>query len=442
MSEISASFMPTIKCTGCHLHIDVRTLDKHACVPITTKYNSALPLSESIDIQENQALPPPNVQRRSRETSNALNNSVRRIFQKIRGNDQQYKSTDSSALSPTLSTFSSTSSHQTIPTPRSSEDYFQQYLLKQDVDPTTSQDNCDGLIRLKSRDRKKPVTETSVLEQLVVSMNIKDDLCQKCSKFIVLCDGQVIKDPVTKYSYHQSCYCCSLCRVPLSISSSFEYHGKLYCVRDYQVMRSRSKPSSKHLQTPPPTTTKRLMMSKSCYHCKMTFDDDDLSYRTFKNRIYCNSDFRHLFLPKCQACNKTVEKEAISATDGKLQGKWHIECFHCQMCHAPFPDNTFYVFENQPYCRTHYHYLNNSLCTRCHQGIENLCAHTAEGWRFHPKCFTCEVCQERLSDTYYVFESRIYCETHIKRQLYKNHNNEQHHPPALDRRQTQIYDLL
>lgn len=171
MSEISASFMPTIKCTGCHLHIDVRTLDKHACVPITTKYNSALPLSESIDIQENQAIPPPNVQRRSRETSNALNNSVRRIFQKIRGNDQQYKSTDSSALSPTLSTFSSTSSHQTIPTPRSSEDYFQQYLLKQgrrnrhhishaidsfviDVDPTISQDNCDGLIRLKSRDRK------------------------------------------------------------------------------------------------------------------------------------------------------------------------------------------------------------------------------------------------------------------------------------------------
>lgn len=194
-----------------------------------------------------------------------------------------------------------------------------------------------------------------MLEQLVVSMNIKDDLCQKCSKFIVLCDGQVIKDPATKYSYHQSCYCCSLCRVSLSISSSFEYHGKLYCVRDYQVMKSRSvqgllvspslfcaainmhceynrsKPSPKHLQTPLPATTKRLMMSKSCYHCKMTFDDDDLSYKTFKNRIYCNSDFRHLFLPKCQACNKTVEKEAISATDGKLQGKWHIECFHCQV---------------------------------------------------------------------------------------------------------------
>ncbi|KAL9552383.1 hypothetical protein MBANPS3_003794 [Mucor bainieri] len=437
MSEISVPYLPTIKCTGCHRHIDVRTLDTHACAPITKTSLTTLPLSESIDIQESQALPPPNAQRRSRERSNALNNSVRRIFQKIKGTDQQYKSTDSSVLSPTSSMFSTASSHQTIPTPRSSEDYIQQYLLKQDTDSIISRKYSNNLIRLESRDRKKPVTETAVLEQLVASMNIKDDLCQACSKFITLCDDEVVKDPITKYSYHQTCYCCSLCRVSLSISSSFEYHGKLYCARDYQVVKSRSKPSPKQQQRPLPTATK-MTMPKSCYHCKMTFDDGDLNYKTFRNRIYCNSDFRHLFLPKCQSCHKAVEKEAISATDGKLQGKWHIECFHCQMCRAPFPDSTFYVFENQPYCKTHYHYLNNSLCNRCHQGIENLCAHTAEGWRFHPKCFTCEVCQERLSDTYYVFESRIYCETHITRQLPKRHNNE----PPLDKRRTQIYDIL
>ncbi|KAK4519352.1 uncharacterized protein ATC70_009587 [Mucor velutinosus] len=240
MPDISAPFLPTIKCTGCHLYIDIRTLDKHACVPII-KTSSTLPLSESIDIQDNQALPPPSTQRRSRERSNALNNSVRRIFQKIRGNDQQYKSTDSSMLSPTLSMFSSASSHQTIPTPRSSEDHIQQYLLKQDTDSIISREsNNNSLIRLESRDRKKPVTETAVLEQLVTSMNIKDDLCQACSKFITFCDDEAVKDPITQYSYHQACYCCSLCRVSLSISSSFKYHGRLYCVRDYQVMKSRS----------------------------------------------------------------------------------------------------------------------------------------------------------------------------------------------------------
>lgn len=79
-----------------------------------------------------------------------------------------------------------------------------------------------------------------MLQELVASMNIKDDLCQICSKFIALCDDEVVKDPIHHYSYHQTCYCCSLCRVSLSTSSSFEYRGKLYCARDYQVMKSRS----------------------------------------------------------------------------------------------------------------------------------------------------------------------------------------------------------
>ena len=139
MTDISAPFLPTIKCTSCHIHIDVRTLDNHICAPI--KNNSSLekltlPLPELIESQENESLPPPNIQRKFRERSNALNNSIQRIYKKIKGNEQQYKNTDSSnatALSPTLSIFSSTSSNNTIITPRSSEDYFQQYLLKQGI---------------------------------------------------------------------------------------------------------------------------------------------------------------------------------------------------------------------------------------------------------------------------------------------------------------------
>jgi hypothetical protein len=133
MTNTSIPFLPTIKCTSCHIYIDIRTLDNHICVPIkknTLLEKLTLPLPELIDSQENESLSPPNIQRRSRERSNALNNSVRRIFQKIKGNEQQYKSTDS-ALSPTLSIFSSTSSNNTVITPRSSKDCFQQYLLKQ-----------------------------------------------------------------------------------------------------------------------------------------------------------------------------------------------------------------------------------------------------------------------------------------------------------------------
>ncbi|KAI8987870.1 hypothetical protein BDF20DRAFT_814878 [Mycotypha africana] len=179
-----------------------------------------------------------------------------------------------------------------------------------------------------------------------------------------------------------------------------------------------------------------------CFHCKRELKEGE-AFKTYKNRIYCHDDFVQLFAPKCRSCHQPVENEAVSAMDGKLEGKWHMACFNCQICHEPFPDNTFYVFDHQPYCKKHYHLLNNSLCSRCHEGIENLCALTAEGWRFHPSCFTCEVCQQRLGDTYYVFENRIYCEEHIQRQLGKNNQNNSHsnNSQLLDKRRTQIYNM-
>ncbi|KAI9478138.1 MAG: hypothetical protein EXX96DRAFT_484170, partial [Benjaminiella poitrasii] len=129
-----------------------------------------------------------------------------------------------------------------------------------------------------------------------------------------------------------------------------------------------------------------------CYHCYDTIDDKT-GWKEHQGRVYCRHDFKALFLPKCRACHKPVEKNAVSAMDGKLKGKWHLECFGCHTCHRSFPDNTFYVFEDSPYCKRHYHELNNSLCRRCSEPIEGYCAYTSpENWRFHPNCFTCEVC--------------------------------------------------
>jgi flavoprotein len=63
-------------------------------------------------------------------------------------------------------------------------------------------------------------------------------------------------------------------------------------------------------------TTTPKTIKKSCYKCNMTFE---------------NADYNNLFLPKCRGCNRLVENEAVSDMDGKLKGKWHIECFHCQV---------------------------------------------------------------------------------------------------------------
>lgn len=149
-----------------------------------------------------------------------------------------------------------------------------------------------------------------------------------------------------------------------------------------------------------------------CAHCRKPIDPN-VGHVEREGNVYCPKDFASLFLPKCRRCNLPVEREAVSASDGKLEGKWHVKCFGCHTCYKPFPDKSFYVFENAPYCRRHYHKLNNSLCRTCDEPIEGPCVQTIEGWRYHPSCFVCFDCQTPLTNIYYSFDNKQYCETHI-----------------------------
>lgn len=67
-----------------------------------------------------------------------------------------------------------------------------------------------------------------------------------------------------------------------------------------------------------------------CYHCYCPLTEKT-GAKERQQRVYCRKDYKELFLPKCRACNLPVEKEAVSAVDGKLQGKWHLNCFGCHV---------------------------------------------------------------------------------------------------------------
>ncbi|KAK3831135.1 MAG: hypothetical protein J3R72DRAFT_373354 [Linnemannia gamsii] len=233
--------------------------------------------------------------------------------------------------------------------------------------------------------------------------------------------------------FHAECFKCTRCRKLLdSESHAHEFEGRPYCDKDYSRMRRRLPTcagcdGSIHADE---TTVYALGQTwhdrhLQCYHCRKPIPQPPPSPATStdtqsqqghieKNgRVYCSADFASLFQHKCRGCNKPVEKEAVSAQDGKLKGKWHTACFGCHTCHRPFPDKSFYVFGDAPYCRRHYHKMNNSLCKTCDEPIEGPCAQTVEGWRFHPHCFSCAECRTPLTDVYYNFENKAYCERDI-----------------------------
>ncbi|KAF9112897.1 hypothetical protein BGX27_002604 [Mortierella sp. AM989] len=234
--------------------------------------------------------------------------------------------------------------------------------------------------------------------------------------------------------YHAECFKCTRCRRPLeSPRHGHEYEGRLLCEKDYQRYMERDAQRSERSDRPSRSRTavcagcENPIQGESpvyalgqswhehhlaCYQCKKPIQQS-VGHVEKNGRVYCPKDFGELFLPKCRACGLPVEKEAVCAQDGKLQGKWHAACFGCQTCRKPFPDKSFYVFGDAPYCRRHYHKLNNSLCKGCDQPIEGPCAQTMEGWRFHPDCFSCVECKTPLTDIYYNFENQAYCEKDI-----------------------------
>ncbi|OAX30716.1 hypothetical protein K503DRAFT_788282, partial [Rhizopogon vinicolor AM-OR11-026] len=83
--------------------------------------------------------------------------------------------------------------------------------------------------------------------------------------------------------------------------------------------------------------------------------------------VMCEWCWKNMYLPKCRRCNLSIEKQAVSSSDGQLN------------------DKEFYVFDEKLLCAHHYHEANDSLCTAvsCRQPIEGPCAVTHGGKRYH-----------------------------------------------------------
>lgn len=94
----------------------------------------------------------------------------------------------------------------------------------------------------------------------------------------------------------------------------------------------------------------------------------------------------------CRGCGELIHGKSVSSADGRLTGRYHKQCFVCSTCKDPFQTADFYILDDQPYCARHYHLLNKSICTGCDEGIEGQYLETELKQKFHPKCFTCQVC--------------------------------------------------
>lgn len=119
----------------------------------------------------------------------------------------------------------------------------------------------------------------------------------------------------------------------------------------------------------------------------------------------------------CRACGDAITGKSVSSADGRLTGRYHKACFACTSCFEPFPTAEFYVHDDRPYCKRHYHRVNGSVCGTCKEGIEGQYLEDESGTKYHVQCFRCGDCDRVLSDGYFEVNGQAFCERDAWRRL-------------------------
>lgn len=104
-------------------------------------------------------------------------------------------------------------------------------------------------------------------------------------------------------------------------------------------------------------------------------------------------------LPLCETCYFRRQNLLCHRCGGSLRGsyitalgrKYHVEHFTCCLCPVVFgPDDSYFEYENEVYCRYHYGRLHASHCEGCSTGILKQFVETYRGGKqqqWHPECY-------------------------------------------------------
>jgi len=130
----------------------------------------------------------------------------------------------------------------------------------------------------------------------------------------------------------------------------------------------------------------------SCNKCGKDFSDGSKVEEGEDNFAYCSDCFLTAFNTVCHGCKKTVEGEVINALDVQ----WHPECFVCSTCKQRVPDS-FFPGPNGPMCEKHYYQSQGLLCRECERPIiVGKCVNFGV-YKYHVDHFVCTFCKKPLA---------------------------------------------
>ncbi|XP_037832451.1 thyroid receptor-interacting protein 6 isoform X2 [Kryptolebias marmoratus] len=113
------------------------------------------------------------------------------------------------------------------------------------------------------------------------------------------------------------------------------------------------------------------------------------------------------YFGRCARCGDNVVGDGSGCI--AMEQVFHVECFTCITCHARLRGQPFYALEKNSYCESCY-ISTLERCSKCSKPILDRILR-AMGKAYHPRCFTCVVCNCCLDGVPFTVDatSQIHC---------------------------------
>eukprot|EP01095_Lingulamoeba_sp_RSL-Kostka_P000836 TRINITY_DN110_c2_g1_i1.p1 TRINITY_DN110_c2_g1~~TRINITY_DN110_c2_g1_i1.p1 ORF type:complete len:193 (-),score=55.98 TRINITY_DN110_c2_g1_i1:31-609(-) len=143
-----------------------------------------------------------------------------------------------------------------------------------------------------------------------------------------------------------------------------------------------------------------------CNYCKRDFTSGQPLVEGQDGFAYCKECFNEAFAPKCGKCDLVIEGQMIKAGIKTF----HPACFTCTTCEKEFGGVFFTADDGFPYCEKHYYQAQGLWCADCQSAIIAGKMLTMGDKSYHPACFKCNLCKEKLAGReYYEYSDKPYC---------------------------------
>uniref|UniRef100_A0AAV2KMP9 LIM zinc-binding domain-containing protein n=1 Tax=Knipowitschia caucasica TaxID=637954 RepID=A0AAV2KMP9_KNICA len=139
----------------------------------------------------------------------------------------------------------------------------------------------------------------------------------------------------------------------------------------------------------------------------LTRPEDELDRLTKKLVYDMNNPPVEDYFGRCARCGDNVVGDGSGCI--AMEQVFHVECFTCITCHARLRGQPFYALDKKSYCESCY-ISTLEKCSKCSKPILDRILR-AMGKAYHPRCFTCVVCNSCLDGVPFTVDatSQIHC---------------------------------